>query len=486
MLLLIVLVILLFALGCIIFYCINRIRRLNRQLQGSAQTNDQLKKELTELQEKFSTNALSDPLTGLPARKIFEDHLSLTVSQSLRYQLTFCVMFLDLQGFDIINDTMGYDAGDDLLKSVSERLKTCIRQVDTLSRFAGDQFVFIFSQINKAETAAYIAKRLLDAVSQPFIVEEQKVYLAANIGIAVFPMDGQDGKTLLKNANLALNQVNMQGRNNYQFYQQEMQAISRRELILSSSLHNENSYQQFHIFYQPRLNLDTQKIICMEAILQWQHPDFGLISFEEFSRLAEKNNIISIYEWLMHHACHDLMKWQGLGFYAQAVSIQVSLRQLENTHFIQKLTSILRETRLDPSNLIFEITESSLLNRMDLVEKILHMLKRLGVQIAINNFGASHLQLQQLRQLPVDIFKIDRSLIFDMDTNPESEAIVKMVIALAKSLQAQVIADGVENNSQKNLLLSLGCKDMQGGLFSPLVSADDFNEKWLENIRQTS
>ncbi len=478
------LVIVLAALGYYLWHCISHIQQLKHQLQDTLQTNNRLKQEFTQLQEKFSNNTLTDSLTGLPGRKIFEDHLSLTVNQSIRYQLTFCVMFLDLQGFNIINDTLGYDAGDVLLKAVSERLKLCIRQVDTLSRFAGDQFVFIFSQINKAETAAYIAKRLLDAIAQPFIIEKQEVYIAANVGIAVFPMDGQDGKTLLQNANLALNQANLQGRNGYQFYQQEMQAISRRELILSSSLHNEISYQQFHIYYQPRMNLETKKIVCMEAVLQWQHPDFGLISFEEFSRLAEKNNIITVYEWLMHHACQDLMKWREHDFYAQAISVQVSLRQLENTHFIQKLSSILRETHLDPSHLIFEITESSLLTRIDLVEKILHMLKRLGVQIAINNFGASHLQLQHLRRLPIDIFKIDRSLIFDIDTNPDSEAIVKMIIALATSLQAKVTAEGVENNNQKNLLFSLGCVTMQGGLFSPLVLAGDFNEKWLENIRE--
>lgn len=323
-------------------------------------------------------------------------------------------------------------------------------------------------------------------MSELFIVEGQEFYLAANVGITVFPMDGQDGKILLKNADLALNQAKLQGRNSYQFYQQEMHTVSHRELILSSSLHNETSYHQFRIYYQPRVNVETKKIVCMEAILQWQHPEFGLVTFEEFSRLAEKNNIIGVYEWVMRTACQDLKKWREYGFYAHAISVQVSLKQLESTHFIPKISSILRDTQLDPSNLIFEITESSLLSKLDLIEKMLHMLKRLGVQIAINNFGAGHLQLQHLRRLPIDIFKMDRSLIYDIDTHSESEAIVKMIIALANSLQSQVVADGVENVNQKNVLHALGCHTMQGGLFSPLVSADDFNEKWMANIREST
>src|SRR5579872_1746574 len=459
------------------------LRKLKYKLQDQIQKQDTTQQELTTLKEQLSNNMLTDSLTGLSSRKILEDHLTLTVSQSVRHQLTFSVMFLDLDGFKIINDTLGYDVGDSLLKEVAQRLKTCIRQVDTLSRFTGDEFVFIFTQIAKAETAAFIAKRLLDAIAEPFMIEGQELYVTGNIGIAVFPMDGNDGKTLLKNADLALVQAKLHGRNTYQFYQEEMHTVSHRELMLTSSLHNETSYQNFNIYYQPQVNLDTKKIVCMETLLQWHHPDFGLVTFEEFSRLAENNNIIlGIYEWLMRNACHDLIKWREHYFYVQAVSMRVSLKQLENTHFIQKISLILQETKLDPSSLIFELTESSLLIQIDLVEKMLHLLKRLGVKIAINNFGASHLQLQHLRRLPIDIFKIDRSLVYDINTNPESEAIVKMIIALANSLQSQVVAEGVENVNQKDLLLLLGCVTMQGGLFSLPVLSNDFNENLLQTI----
>ncbi|HSW69478.1 MAG TPA: EAL domain-containing protein [Gammaproteobacteria bacterium] len=460
---------------------------LGRHLKRQIKNQYRIKKEFTALQKEFSHTVLNDPLTGLPGRKIFEDHLELTVNQSIRHQLTCSVMFLDLDGFKIINDALGYEAGDELLKEISDRLKTCVRQVDTLSRFMGDEFIFIFSQIAKAETAAYIAQRLLDAISEPFIVEGQELYLTASIGIAVFPMDGKDGKTLLKNADIALSQAKLRGRNTYQFYQKEMHEMSRRELILSSSLHNETSYQNFNILYQPRINVETRQIVCMEAILQWQNPNFGLVTFEEFSRLAEKNNnIIAIYEWWLRNTCHDLLKWQEYSFYPEAISLQVSLKQLENTHFIQKVSAVLQETKINSASLIFEIIEPSLLTRIDLVEKMLHMLKHLGVQIAINNFGASHLQLQHLRRLPIDIFKIDHALVDDLDSNPESQAIVKMIIALAEGLQARVVAEGVKNNQQKNALLSLGCIVMQGNLFSQPVLSSDFNEKVLQSIREST
>ena len=354
--------------------------------------------------------------------------------------------------------------------------------MDTVSRFTGDEFAFIFSQIAKAETAAYIAQRLLDTISQPFIVQGRDIYVTATIGIAVFPIDGRDVKTLMKNADLALNQAKLRGKNCYQFYQAEMHELSRRELLLTSNLHSEAIFQNFKVYYQPRIDLGTKKIACMEAALQWQHPDFGLISFEEIARFAEKNNnIVAISEWLLKRACYDLLTWRDNGIHPQTISVPVSLKQLENPHFIQKVSIIFHETKLDPSDVIFEITESSLRTKMDIVEKMLHMLKHLGVQIAINHFGANHLQLLHLRRLPIDIFKIDRSLVFDLPANKESEAIVKMIMVLAENLQSRVIAEGVENIAQKNALIELGCTVMQGPLFSHPALANEFSTA-LENI----
>ncbi len=482
------------AFGIYLWRSLSHIQKLNQKrvsltdrLKNLIKKQNQLKQNMVTLQKQFSDNVFTDPLTGLPSRKIFEDHLELTIHQSLRYQLTCSIMFLDLDGFKIINDALGYDVGDTILKEIAQRLKACVRQVDTICHFAGDEFVFIFSQIAKAETAAYIAQRLLDAVAEPLIIQEQELYITACVGIAVFPSDGTDGKVLLKNADAALRQAKLHGRNIYQFYRKEMHELSRRELILSSSLHHEINYQHFSVFYQPRVDLNRKKIVCMEAIVQWQNPDFGLVTFGELLRLAEKNNNLKVfYEWLLNKVCHDLMKWRENGFDPETISVQISLKQLESTQFIQKVATILKENKVDPSCLIFEIIESSLFTKIDLVEKMLHMLKRLGVKISINNFGATHLELYHLRRLPIDIFKVDRSLVYDVDSNRESEAIVKMIIGLSYSLQSQVIAEGVENANQRNALYSFGCAVMQGGLFSPPILATDFNEKVLQRIHESN
>ncbi len=453
---------------------------LESELQEERKKRQLIRDEFNILQQKVSQDLLTDPLTGLPSRKIFEDHLKLTINQSLRHQLTFCVMFLDLDGFNIINDALGYDRGDELLKEVAKRLATCVRQVDTVSYFGSDEFVFIFSQLTKAETAAYIAQRLLDTIAQPIVVQGQELYVTASIGIAVAPTDGSDGETLLKYANIALHQAKTNGRNTYQFFREEMHALSKRELLLSSSLRNEVVFQNFGVYYQPRVNVETKKVVSMEAILRWNHPEFGQVTFEEISQLAEKNNsIFAINEWLLRTACQDFLKWREQEFNPQSVAIPISLKQLENSHFIQKITTILHETGIDANCLVFEINEPSLLTKIEVVEKMLYMMKRLGVQIAINNFGASHLQLQQLRRLPVDIFKMDKSLIYDVTNNQESEAIIKMIISLAKSLQANVVAEGVEDVKQKNALIALGCTIMQGAVFSKPALADGFTEEMI-------
>ncbi len=460
---------------------------VNEQLLKEKEKQQQLTAEILVLQEKISQDVLADPLTGLPSRKLFEDRLNFTVNQSIRHQLTCSVMFLDLDGFKIINDALGHDVGDNLLKEVAKRLLTCVRQVDTMSRFAGDEFVFIFSQIAKAETAAYIAQRLLDTISQPFTIEGQELYVTASIGVAVFPMDGNDGKTLLKNADLALHQAKSRGCNTYQFYREEMHAITRRELILSSSLHSDTVYQDLSIYYQPQFNLEAKQVVCMEVSLRWQQPDFGLIEFEEFARLAENNGRISVInEWLLRNACQQMIQWQKKDFKLQFIAIKISLKQLENLHFMQKLSSILQETSLSPGSLILEITEASLLNKIDVIEKMLHMIKHLGVQIAVNHFGTGYLPLQYLRRLPIDIFKIDSALIQDLPVNKESEAIVRMIIALAKSLQLKVVAEGVASQKQKKLLQDLGCTMMQGELFSHPSLANEFTassmQKMSENV----
>lgn len=450
-----------------------RLTQTEQQLQQEIQKQQTATTELDELKQQFTHNVVYDSLTGLPGRQVYYDRLWQTINQSKRYQLSFGVMFLDLDGFKIINEALGHDVGDELLKEVSVRLENSIRQVDTISRFAGDEFVFILPQLAKPETAAYVAQRLLNAVSQPFNIRDQELYVTASIGIATFPADGDTKSVLLKNADNALHQAKTRGRNNFQFYREEMHALSQRELTLNSSLQNKQTYQDFTLYYQPEINIATKEIVCMKALLRWKHPDLGLIGLPEFLRLAENNGKINeIGDWILKNALQQILKWHTQKFFPKSISIDVSLRQLENPHFSYKISQMLQETKLDPSILILEISEN-IFHKLELVEKVTRMLKHVGVQIAVKDFGTGNLALQHLKSFPIDYLKIAGVLTHDISINKESEAIVKMIIALVKTLQITAVAEGVESQNQKNLLNELGCHIMAGPLFSPPLRADE-------------
>ena len=457
------------------------------ELSSELKRQKALQTELEESKTKLSDTILLDPLTALPSRQIFEDRLGLTLNQSARYQMIFAVLFLDVDGFKIINDALGHDVGDKLLKEIAMRLQDSVRQVDTVSRFAGDEFVFLLPQLAKAETAAYIAQRFLDAISQPFKVSDQELYITGSIGIAVYPSDGADMNTLLKHADNALHQAKSRGRNTYQFYREEMHVVSRREFVLSSSLRSEQIYREFLLYYQPRMNIETKKIVCMEAMLRWQHPDFGFLGWDDFVRLADNSGKIGeIGEWVLLNACQNLFEWRKQNFFPDTISVQATLKQLEGSHFIQKISNILQGTKIDPESIIFEITESSLIARVDVIEKILHMLKHLGVRISINHFGTGLLSFQHLRRFPIDSVKIDSSLVHDAATTKEGLAIVKAIVALAKNLQLEVTVDGVESVKQKLMLQDLGCQIMQGALFGGAALAHAYNQDMVQHITENA
>jgi diguanylate cyclase (GGDEF)-like protein len=435
------------------------------QIEHETSKESELLSELSDLKNQINKSTLYDALTGLPSRQLFEDRLSQTTTQSKRYNLTFGVLFLDIDGFKVINNALGYSTGDELLKQIATRLSRSMRQVDTVCRFAGDQFVLLAPQITKAETCGYIAQRVLDAVSQPFRVNDQDLFITASVGIAVYPADGDD-TSLLNNADNALNQAKSRGCNAYQFYREEMHSLSQRELILKSSLCEASIYNEFAIYYQPQVDTASKEIVSMEALLRWQHPSFGLVAAHEFLRLAENSGkIIEIGEWVLRSACEQYQKWKAADFHLKKISVNISSRQLENPHFIYKVSRILHETNIEPSSLVLEIT-GGIFHKVELLEKSLHMLKQLGVQVAIDDFGTGYLSLQQLKHFPIHYLKIDNILIQDVTRNTESEAIITMIIALARTLHLGVIAEGVETSDQKILLNKLGCDIMQGHLFS--------------------
>lgn len=475
-----------------VIYSVYRMKYFRQKLSSSElQISEETKKQqdlltqITDLKQEIAQNELIDLLTGLPTRKVFEDRLVVALNQSMRYQLTFGVLSLDLDRFQMINDVLGHDTGDLLLKEIAERLRVCIRQVDTICRFVGDEFIFLLPQLSKGETAAYVAQRLLDAVAQPVYIRGEVLYVTASIGIAVYPADGNDVKTLLQCVDSALHQAKLRGRNIYQFYREEMHTLSRRELLLSSDLHSDLIYRDLSIYYQPQINIETKQVVCMEALLQWQHPDFGLVKEDELLHLTENSGkIVAVGTWLLRNVCQDFMKWRAPGFAPEHVSMAVSLKQIENSHFIHKVSTLLQEINMDAACLVLEIAETSLTVKVDLIERMLHMLAHRGIKISISHFGTGHFPLQHLRRLPVDIIKIDRLLVQDITSNEESKAIVKMIIALTQNLQITVVADGVENAEQKQLLNELGCNIMQGALFGRPSLPQEFTGDRMQSIRE--
>jgi diguanylate cyclase (GGDEF)-like protein len=472
---------------------IRRHRKISNIQQQLAETENKLEDErqkfvslnaeYSHLKTDFKQNVLLDKITGLPSFKVFEDRLQQTVNQSERHQLMFAVLFLDIDDFKVINNVLGFEAGNILLKEIAERLQTCIRKVDTMCHYVSDGFTFLLPQISKPETAAYVAQRLLDVVSKPFVIMDHELFVTVSVGISTYPTDGAEPKQLLKNADIALQQAKSRGRNLYQFFHQDLYALSHRELILNSCLRGDNIYQEFVLNYQPILNAQSRAIVGMEALLRWHHPQLGLIAPQDFLRLAENNGRIgAIGEWVLRGACEQFKKWQSEGFNLSYISVNISMRQLDNTHFTYKVSQTLQELGMEPANLMLEISESMLLPKLNLVEKTLHMLKHMGVQIAIDDFGTGYLSLQHLRRFPVTCLKIDNALVQAMLLDRESEAIVKSIVGLAKSLQLESIAEGVESEKQKDHLKAAGCNVMQGYFFCRPLLAQEFSNAVVERI----
>lgn len=444
-----------------------------------------LSSELTNLKNQVEITSVNDQLTGLPGRKIFEDRLTQILNQSKRHNLVFAVLFLGLDGFEMVNDALGLNVGDELLVEAADRLRACIRKMDTISRFSGDGFVFLLPQLAKPETAAYVAQRMLDVIAQPFKLHGQDVFITACIGIAVHPNDGDEALSLIRFADSALHQAKLRGHNHYQFYRKEMYGLSQREFALNSSLRRASIYQELSLYYQPQVDVQSKKIINMSTVLRWHHPDFGLVDAAEFMHLAENSGIIiPMGEWILRSICQQFQAWAAMGFNPNTMSVGITLRQLENPHFTYRVLQIIQESKLDPTCMVFEISEKVLLSQSTLLEKNLHMLKQLGIRLGINDLGTGNIALQHLRNFPLDNIKISHELIKDITVNKEAEAIVKMIIALGDTLKLKVIADGVESLNQKELLQQLGCRYMQGGYFSPPLTSLDFTSTVENKIVQ--
>ncbi|HAZ48188.1 MAG TPA: hypothetical protein DDW76_17885 [Cyanobacteria bacterium UBA11369] len=437
-------------------------------------------------EEMIRYQASYDLLTGLPNKMLFNERLSQALTDVASSQSMLGVMFLDLDRFKQINDTLGHLIGDRLLQSVTKRLVKCLREEDTIARWGGDEFTVLLPQINCKEDAAKIAARILEALKPDLEIEGHHLHISSSIGIAIYPFDGTDSDTLLKNADAALYRAKEQNRNNYQFYNSVMTSKASELLTVEHSLHEALEQQQFVVHYQPQINTAAGKITHMEALVRWEHPQQGFMSPETFIPVAEENGlIVPIGELVLKTACAQNKAWQNAGLPPISVAVNLSARQFQQPNLVDMVGRVLSETSLEPKFLELEITESVAMKNVEYTRAILWELHQMGVRIALDDFGTGYSSLSYLKKLPLHKLKIDKSFVFDLTNDANDAAIIAAIVALGKVLNLKVVAEGVETVEHKELLRSLRCKYMQGYFFSRPLSADDAahllqNSEWIK------
>jgi diguanylate cyclase (GGDEF)-like protein/PAS domain S-box-containing protein len=433
-------------------------------------------------QEKLNHLAYHDALTDLPNQVLFKDRLKQAIAISRRNDQMQAVLLLNLDRFKTINDSLGYTAGDRLLQSVAQRLTSCVRESDTVARFGGDEFAILLTHITRAQDAANVARAVKEALDQAYLFDDQEVFVASSIGIAVYPTDGRDTAGLLKNAGTALERAKVQGGNNYQFYTAGGTTRALKQLVLESNLRGGLDRNEFVVHYQPQVDTRSFQLVGMEALVRWQHPGLGVLYPNEFITLAEDSGlIIQLGDWVLRTACEQSMAWQDAGLAPMRLSVNFSARQFQQPTFISTVAQILKETNLDPRWLELELTESSIMKDPEQAIEKLHELKLMGIRVAIDDFGTGYSSLNYLKRFPIDTLKIDRSFVSDVCKDPHDTAIVRAIITLGHALDLTVVAEGVETQEQLQYLSSLDCDVLQGFLFSKSLTASAFEELLVEH-----
>jgi diguanylate cyclase (GGDEF)-like protein/PAS domain S-box-containing protein len=431
--------------------------------------------ERKKAEETIRHLAYHDVLTGLPNRVLFEERLRLGLAQARRRREKIAVMFLDLDRFKLVNDTVGHTGGDQLLQAVAEELSETIREGDTVARVGGDEFTFLLPGIERAEDATVAAERILRRVRQPKIVAGQEFRMTTSIGITVFPQDGNTADVLMRNADTAMYRAKERGRDNYQLFTSAMNASLQETLALENDLSHALERDELRVLYQPMMDIAGGEIVGAEALLRWQHPQRGVVGPDEFIPLAEETGlIISIGEWVLRTACRQSMAWQRAGLGPLTIAVNVSARQAEQPGLVAVVADALAEAGLDPSRLHLELTEGAVMRQLESATSTLAELREMGVGISVDDFGTGYSSLGYIRRFPVDTIKIDRSFVRDVTTDQNDAAIVLSVIAMALSLNLRVVAEGVETEAQLEFLRENGCHEFQGFLLSPALTETEF------------
>ncbi len=426
-----------------------------------------------EAERTIQFQAYHDLLTHLPNRTLFKDRLNLAVAQAKRSSQRLAVMFLDLDRFKLVNDTLGHISGDELLQAVTHRLQQCLREGDTLARFGGDEFTLLLPQVYGQEDAEAIAKKILLKMQEPFSIEGHELYVTMSIGVSMYPHDGTDMETLVKNADIAMYYIKGRGKNDYQFFASEMNDVSMQRLSLERDMRKALELDQFVLHYQPQVDISTGKIVSMEALIRWQHPEIGLISPSDFVHVAEDTGLIlPIGEWVLEKACATLRSWKAAGHDVR-MAINLSALQVEQRGFVAKLVDLLERAQVDGKDIEVEITENMIMQDMENAIQKLVQLSEQGVNIAIADFGTGYSSLSYLQKLPIDTLKIDRSFVHEIRRHGGDACIVDAIIAMAKGLKLNLIAEGVECQEELDYLRNQGCTLMQGFLFGHAVPEDE-------------
>lgn len=452
---------------------LSMLRQANAQLVIATIDAHKLAEQVQTAHASLDHLAHHDVLTGLPNRILLNDRLAQATALAHRQGKQLAVMFMDLDRFKHINDSLGHAVGDRLQQSVAQRLVEGVRHSDTVSRQGGDEFVLLLPDIEHVEDVALSAQKMLMAIAHPHLIDRNDLQIGVSIGISLFPDDGQDAETLIKHADIAMYQAKESGRNNYQFFEQDMNARAVQRQSIEAGLRRALERQEFVLHYQPKINLLSGTIVGIEALVRWQHPQHGLLDPAEFVPIAEDSGLIlPIGRWVLREACLQARAWQDAGLPPITVAVNTSALEFRAGDFLEYLRATLEASGLEPRYLELELTESVLMRDAASADSVLHALADLGVKLAIDDFGTGYSSLSYLRQFPIDTLKIDQSFVNQITRNPDDATIVSAVISMGKSLKQRVIAEGVETAEQAAFLLTQHCDEGQGYFFGRPVEAE--------------
>lgn len=448
--------------------------------EGEAQVIWGVCRDITErkrAQTELYKLAHHDNLTGLPNRVLLEDRLQQAKALAQRMKGSFALLFLDLDRFKIINDTLGHSVGDELLRLTAGRLKRTLRETDTIARIGGDEFIIILSNVGHRAEVSQLADKILKSLALPFHLRDHELFITTSLGICMFPDDELCTESMMKKADIAMYHAKSLGRNNSQFYNNQMDQNASRRFIISNSLRRGLEHDEFKLYYQPKVDVSSGAIVAMEALVRWEHPELGLLSPVEFIQLAEENGLImQLGEWVLREACRQNVSWHADGIAKIRVAVNLSGYQLQHSSLLTAVRQILDETGMSPDDLEFEITESVIMQHPDFAVSILTAITDLGIHISIDDFGTGYSSLAHLKRFSVNTLKIDKSFVRDVNLSTTDAAIATAIIAMGNSLNLNVIAEGVETQAQYDFLRDNNCDQVQGFLFSRPLPSDEIVE----------